>query len=368
MTLAESVGKLSLPEAPKAVLILDASESAERQQEAILQLARGVLDLLPAQVDPVLYFLGNPSPYQPAQLSTNAGIWFLENRKRASLVTPIFEQIAEPERVRIAIVGAGKVFDLEDWENTLHLQRTLLVRLGDSLQPRPVAKELASPAPTELVHWLHDPVQHVALSGPGFMPLGWSNDSYQLVRCGAAFALVGENLSQWPVAIRFLADPPQDVRAQLQHASGTTDTLPLQPANSNDLPEPPIGRLDAREQEAFDCAIHQQPFRCPSCGGECAWDLLRCRARGGFGHLVYPSIERARLNGFVRMWRGDGDVCFRAAGRGVLLIGPDQVIVKTHGARPLIYQYSPSAKQWQETSEYFTQYLRVGPDAYAILV
>jgi len=58
MSLTEMDGQIRVATSAEVVFILDASESAEPYQVAIVSLAHAVLRNLPAKVERTLYFLG----------------------------------------------------------------------------------------------------------------------------------------------------------------------------------------------------------------------------------------------------------------------------------------------------------------------
>lgn len=199
----------------------------------------------------------------------------------------------------------------------------------------------------------------VRLSGTGFMPTLWDNAGYRLSIAGGDVSLVGERLGDYSVTVRFLANRNASVTATVTHSSGAQSIEPIQSVAHTELPKPHVsgsqrkpelvqdypqqveasshcdlpnvGWLRPEEAEIFRRAVKQEPFTCLRCRKTCCWDTLRCRSEGGFGHLVYPSLEKHKAAGFVLFQRKGDGVSFQMLGCDVLQLDAEAVAVKCEG-------------------------------------
>ena len=277
MKLYETTAALQKTPFEKVCFILDASESAAQHQSTIIELVRELLSALPVSVERSIYFLGNAYPYAPHRFASQATQWFIENRSRASLVTPIWERL-EQKDATIVIIGAGRIFDLADWAGTSAAQRTILVTVGESLQGGAyIAEEIEQPTAQQLLRRLHDPVTRIEISGHGFMPTWWDNTGYQLELGQGEALLWAERLQAYALALRFFALPDGHVQAMMIHASGKQTVEPLTRTTSPTLVDPEEAWLEGKEANLFYCAIQRKPFTCLHCGKQHAWNTLLCR-------------------------------------------------------------------------------------------
>jgi hypothetical protein len=368
MNLKEIEIQVRVEAAAKVVFVLDASESAEKYQEAIVSLAQAVLRNLPAKVERTLYFLGNSTAYDLTGLAACSAQWFRDNRRRVSLITPVFEQLTCSEDFCVVVIGAGHIFDLEDWEGTPLLEHTVLVRKGEPLQTKVTIDELVDASSAELCRRVYDPVVHLRVSGQGFMPTAWSSDDYHLSVTGEGIALIGEHLRDYSLVMRFLGELSAQIVATVTNASGAQRMVPIQTVALDRLPEPMVGWLNVNETKAFTQAVQRQPFTCPRCGKMCHWDTLRCRSNHAFGHLVYPSLEALQLGGFILLRRERKGISFQPCRHNVLRLGLDKVAVKTEGVNPMIYRYDSPTQKWLNMNEVFRAYCAIGVDTYAVFI
>lgn len=367
MGLRERYGSLSVTPSAPVVFVLDASQSAERHQAEIVTLVQEVLRALPGGAGHTLYFLGNPAPHDPEAISLHATRWCEANRRRVSLITPVFEVLAEREDVRIVVIGSGRIFDLADWEGTSLLERTLLVSLEVSLQEEAVAEEIVRPDAGMLARRLHDPVVKVELQGRGFLPTLWDNSEYRLeVRDGEG-SLVGERLENYGVMLHFLAESAVSISAKLTCVSGATNTLAVHPTRASELPEAEVGWLTPEEVQLFQQVLQRESFTCLRCGQTCRWETLRCKGQGGFGHLVYRSLERCR-SGLILFRQRNERVSFEAVGCGVVRLTTDTAAIKVGRERPAMYRYHTGRERWEITEDRFLTYHQAGDGVYAVFL
>lgn len=368
MSLVKQKQRLTVSDSGSIVFILDASESAENQQETIISLTRETIDRLPIRLERQIFFLGNPTPYNPHSFF-EAPHWFAENRRRASLISPVWEHNRFANDARFVVIGSGSIFDLEDWADTFPISQTLLVSLGDSLQDgHACAPEMHQPLAPELFQRIHDPVTQVKISGPGFMPLQWDNIGYQLDLSGGQAMLVGTSRDDFQIALEFFVLEGQDIQAKMIRESGQESTVPLEMAAQLESKHRQI-QLSAAEKDIFSVAIQKQNFACHHCGGSHPWDQLKCRGDGRSisGVPIYESLDQQNARGFV---------CFRSSGAQVtaiimqsetLELATGQLAVKD-GSQLTIYEFDPHRHCWLKTERPFTPYHQIPGGDYAIFL
>jgi hypothetical protein len=365
MNLREQYGAFSTAGSGKAVFVLDASESAAARSEEILGLVKDVLAVLPAGLERQVYFLGNPEAYPPGELASAGGRWMNENRRRASLITPVLERQAPEDQATVVVVGSGRIFDLEDWAGTPVLERTILVSLGESMQAgQELAAEMTSPSKAELFRRLHDPIARVEICGPGFMPTDWDNPGYRF----NGSSLVSEKADAPAVGLRYFVGGGAEAQVTLTHAGGRSRTVTLAPAPMPEPSGPPPGRLTPAEEAIFRAAAAQQPFECPCCRKRHSWDTLRClQGASILGELVYPSLERANASGFVLFRTAAAGVTFALHRCDVLRLEFGKVAVRS-GGRAETRTYDPLAGAWKPAAESWKPYWRTGESEYAVFL
>jgi hypothetical protein len=339
MSDAISTAALTIAAGGSLALVLDASESAVDQQGAISTLVTSLLTALPARVTGQLFFLGNPRPYPPGDFPLKASAWFAENRGRASILAPVAEVLAGMPEAPVAIIGAGPIFDLEDWADSPLLARATLVAMGESLQGgADLALEITTPSSNDLFQRVYDPVTTVRIGGAGFMPLAWSHPGYKLANVAGAFMLVAERQEDFNTTVRYLGE----AQAVATLASGQTRDVALVPAPAP-IADETMGQLTPAEAAIFSAALRREAFPCPCCGQAHPWDTLICLAGSTIlGKPVYPALQAAA--GHFVLLRADGDaVAYRVHPADVLPLGDGRVAVR-EGKRATIY--AQIAERW----------------------
>jgi hypothetical protein len=366
MSIGVYTANFALASGGSLALVLDASESAESAQGAISTLVLGVLASLPARVACSLYFLGNPAPYPAGDFALKASRWFGENRGRGSILAPVAEVLAGQSETPVVLIGAGQVYDLEDWAGTPLLGRTTLVAMGASLQgAQALALEIDNPSPNDLFQRVHDPVTTVRIGGDGFMPLGWGNSGYSLTKLAGSFLLTGERLDDFSTSLRFLcAGGAMQAAATL--ASGHTRELAIagQPAPAESAGWD--GTLTPAEVTVFQAALARTTFTCPHCRGQHGWDVLKCEEGPSLlGTPIYTS-PGAKPGQIVLFRAEENAVRFRVVASGVLALGDGQVVL-SEGSRGTIYAYQAATTRW-EAGAPPQLYQPVGGGSYAVLL
>jgi hypothetical protein len=369
MTLHEGWATVNAPGAGRLVFILDASESAASYRQATTALVREVLAALPATGERAVYFLGNPTAYASHQFASRAAQWFMENRRRASLGTPIWETLSQNDMPLVVVIGAGRIFDLEDWADTTLARRMLLISMGESMQGgAAIAEEVATPTVQNLLQRLHDPVVRVELSGPGFMPVWWDNAGYQLHLTGGEATLVAaERREDYTLTVRFLTTQAGKGQATITRASGTSLSEPLASVDPTTLAVAKAERLSTQEVDIFRKAVNRETFTCLHCGKPHHWHTLRClEGVSILGQWVYPSLESRKAAGFV-FFQTDGDgVRFEVHPCTILRLNSEEVAIR-EGQQAVVHRIDGQAG-WVRTVRVLDPYHPIGEQTYAVLL
>jgi len=364
--LDEFCTELDIASAERITLILDASESAAAHQDEIVSLARGVLVGLPASVGRALYFVGNPAPYPVEHLAARSSTWFSENRRRASLVTPVWEALPE-ETGTVVVIGAGLLYDLPDWAGTPMLARVLLVTLGESLQgERPLTMEITRPGAGDLVRRLYDPIVRIEITDPGWMPLWWQNPGYRLLCAADGVSLVAERLGDYRLPLGFLAPAGNTPTVIVTASSGARSQRSLAQVEHRSPPAAVRGELGPDEAAIARRAVQHESFTCAHCGREHPWDTLRCTAGAALlGESIYPTLRD--VHGFVLLRVTRDRVTYTAGPGPVLPLGPGKVAVYD-GIQAVRYNYEPQYGEWRRIGEALPSYARLAEALYALLL
>lgn len=352
----------------KIVFILDASESAQNVKENIINLMYEILKQLPHSSVEQIYFLGNPSHYDPSMFTSRATSWFKQNSSRASLITPIFHILRNREDVQIVTIGSGPIFDLADWENDPILQRTLFVCLGESLtQGVEGADEIKSPSPTDLINHFYLLPTCAEIKGKGFLPLLWSNPSYRLSisRNGEA-TLKAENTTDFSLKLVFLITEGSEPQVTLTYSGGIQKSIALDQIELCwESPTPIL--LTTSEKEIFNKALRRESFLCLHCGKEHSYDTLRCRAKGGiYGDCIYPTLAKEGISGFVIFFI-EGDKVFSIPYQSeVFPLGNMKAAIRK-GPITKIYAYDETNGGWFEENQQLPPYYLIEEGKYVVV-
>ncbi len=368
--LVEGGLRLEITERCRALLIVDASESAAEHRERIARLVAQVLSELPADAEITLNFLGSSERRPAGAFSARASEWLDANRTRASLLTPNLSVLPEAAPPPVVIVGSGPIYDLEDWSESRVLDGAVFCSIGRSLREGLASgacrgTELTDPPPSQLVQRIHNPVARLRITGLGFMPVRWNHAGLRLVLSAGGAVLEGENLGRAPIMVRYHAPEGERPTAEATRANGASERLP-----TDDVAPQAVGLASAEgllspaECEVFQRARAGQAFTCPVCGETHAAETTRCLAGHSIlGVPVYPSLPSG---GFAALSAAGAEVSYRMFGSDTLPLTLDRVAVRDR-LRATVHAYNPDSMTWAPV-EPFAQYTPLGGDAYAVFV
>ncbi len=346
MPLAEQWATLNPAAAGRVMLILDASQSAQSHQGEILSIAQQVLARLPARVERTIRFLGDATAYDARLFDSHAAEWVRRNSGRTSLIAPIMESAGATSVARAAVIGSGEIFDLEDFADHPLMGNLLLASVDQPLhRGGGLGVQLPQAGADEVCRHLHNPIERISISGPGFMPLAWDNEAYGVIGDGHSLALVAGELQDYRVIVGFLVAANEAIAAVATFADGRRMPLPLDPAQPLHVESQPLGVLTAEEMEVLDKAAKDQPFTCPRCGREHRWNTGRCTKAGRIhGPPIFGCISGG-AGGFVLLERSEEGVAVRRHPGRVFRLGEDRVAVFEAG-QATVYSFDMARGVW----------------------
>lgn len=369
MRLSEHWAKFIVSADSHAILILDVSESAREKEKEIIGLTKGILEKLHGLTELSLYFLGNPKPYPAALFATTASRWIEENRGRGSILGPIFEQAKVGPITKAALIGAGEIFDIDDWQNHPLLKQLLLVNVGAPLQPKggPV-KELRSASADDICRHLQSRLKEISITGPGFLPLRWDNKNYTLYLQENGMSLLCIDTRNCCLKLKCLATEIDGLHATITYTTGEEIQAKLVQAESFQKEPLRIATLSSVEAGIFQKAKAREPFKCPHCRQLHVWDTFECDNTGYIsGAPIYESLPR-QIKGFLQLKETDTGVEVYEHTDNIIWMGSDKAAVVSEG-RSIIYQFDSQSSSWIRKKDIeFEAYTQIGENSYVIVI
>jgi hypothetical protein len=331
---------------------LDASESATKLAPYLRSLAEGVLEAMPESARPRLFFLGNPTPFEPAAFLTHGEKWFAQNSGRGSFIGPIFERLAdEPATaVAVAVAGAGRIFDLADWRGHPLAENALWAKIG------PVGlTDGAYPEETyvceQLAERLNNPTVRIEVTGVGVMPFFWNDSAFRWENG----RLIGEKTSG-VLLIGTLAPEPDAVRAALVQANRTRRDLPLaivEASNPSGWFKLPTGEYNLLNQ----CKRHGH-FQCPACHADHAFGQFRCTRPEA--RPIFPTLDPLPRGGFCLVDSSAWETKYRHHPCAAMQLAPDLVAMRSSDGGAKLIRFDGRTNSWTPSDETFKPLHPVG--------
>jgi hypothetical protein len=340
------------PFAARPALILDASTTGQPHWPRQRELVRAARAALPECDWPDLFALGSPHPLAPADFERRADDWYASHVGRGRIIGPVFQALYARPEPPVAVLAAGRIFDLPDWRRLPIGDRTAYFRLG----PSPVTDGLYAedePDAGHLAAHLHNPVVRVELAGDGVQPFYWDHPAWRW-RDGCLLADTGD-VGPALLGVRFDAGAvPRLVATRADGRSWSWGfDLAAPPAEEwCELPGVTEGRLRH--------ALQWGSYPCPVCGGEHPAGQLECGGEPTFpglteagGSFVIADISTWPAR--VRMHRSDG-----------LRLAPQAVAIRTAPGWAEVCRGDGGA--WEATGEPFAGWRRLEDETYALVL
>lgn len=342
----------------QVALVLDASQSAASDWPGIEQAAGQIADHLANTVRLSIYFLGNPTAYDPSRLRTQLAHWRQANARRLSLVGPILDTLA-PETVAV-IVGSGRVFDCDDYSTTSWHSRLVWVACGqpmtDGLFPE---TELNL---TQLHTRVAGGVRCVRLGAAGAMPFAWDNPAY--VWDGSA--LVANDAVDYSVCVGWYRAEEVTISGQCEMHNGETKPLRLQPAAA--AAAPVWQDLPAPQAKILHESNSRGRYECPICFGEhLAGQFVCSEPDDPANALVLPALAAFTGKGFVVVeLLGTSRVKFQYVPSNHLPLPSRRQIAVRGRERVQVFGYDSTRAKWQPLPEPWQALHKIGDRKYAL--
>jgi hypothetical protein len=258
-------------------LVLQPSSLIENWQK-IFNLGRELINKFPGKINEI-FFLGNRQPYQiliPSDYEAQVPGWYSRNKGRISLITPIIETLhKENFKGMMVVISFQEPIDFYDWEGT------------------EVFKQIIRLNPDEPIDWedvqerLDNPVKDCFIKSPGFVPLRFEFEDKGVVPEREKVKVLKEKGSfvlQLPTSIKsiqfhieslFLKPPLLFIKRENE----TEEVI----RGSEELPWfEKIQWQNVPENVAIvvKAGILKQGFKCPQCGEEHNYNVLKCPSGG----------------------------------------------------------------------------------------
>jgi mRNA-degrading endonuclease RelE of RelBE toxin-antitoxin system len=345
--------ELNSPEFETVVVILDASESAEKDWPTIVELAKKIFQKTPAEVKKKLYFLSNPQEHDIEKFEDNVGMWRKQNSKKGSFITPILNQV---KNVKIVIIGSGIIYDLEDWTTSEISKKIIFVKTSESMRGNlEIGTEIERDSFDGQLLNLHNRILSVKISGEDFLPYYWDNPGYS-ISFERDIALKSSNIVNYSIKIATFG---KNIKASIEKVEGN-EKIALTSINTN--PPDIINvienygmkweKLEKDEMEIFKDHIKSEKVQCPfhACEKEITGPLKCDNPAHGklLGRPIYESLKN--IKGFVIFKDCADRVYYKQYTSEIIKIGDGTVAINKK-SKAVISRYESSTKRWVEQKD-----------------
>jgi hypothetical protein len=346
--------ELNSPEFETVVVIVDASESAEKDWPVIVNLAKKIFQKTPAEIEKKLFFLSNPQEYNFDKFEENVGIWRKKNSNKGSFISPILRKL---KNAKVVILGSGIIYDLDDWSINTISQKLVFVKIGESMRGNlDIGTEIEKDSFDGQLLNLHNYILSVKISGSGFMPYYWDNPGYS-VNMEKDVSLTSSKLDNHSVKIAAFG---KNIKAIIEKVEGRDDIS----IKNSETTIPDIiqlietyckmwGKLENDEIGIFKKHIISEKVLCshPSCGREIKGSL-KCDNQGLHGKLlgwpIYKSLKN--IKGFVIFKNTHDSVFYKPYPSEIIKIDNDTVALNKK-SKAIILRFETGTNKWVEQED-----------------
>jgi hypothetical protein len=365
--LKEVWARVDVSKESRLALVLDVSESAQAHWPGILRLALDFLGRVPEKCQCSVYFLGDSRPYERDTLHKGGAALYKEHRGRASVISPLLDELAEEQDIACIVLCSGRIYDLEDWVGTAFATRLVLANFGElpvsngSLFECKASVQQIFDSPP-LRTRLGAPIR-VEISGQSVMPFYWDNPAYTLDNC----KLVSQGRSKGGVLVGVLCLSQSDIRATAVMQGNFSG--PAELTICSHAAEVVWERASSQDAARFRQVIQDGLYDCNLCPRQHSGGSLRypCEKRL-LGRYIYSFLLPLNGPGFVLVCDGTDGVWYSQHVRPALRLSDEIVAVVAAGGLTDIYQFRSASGEWQRTQQTFKQHELVGTQTYAIAI
>jgi len=335
----------------KVIIILDASDSADEYWDKIIVIARAIINRFEASLKKEFFILGNSKSFREDQLDFPSGLK-KENRYRGSFISPIMEKIEGPVG-RIIIIGAGPIYDIEDWIEENYRDQFLFINLGEE----PLCGESMgeSTDDTEYVSYINEIrrlIEKVRITGVDFMPFYWDNQNFRIIFEEGKAVLEAERTENFNVRIGYFGDK---TTAEIHFIDGGINKVLL--TEDRDAIKEKWVPLLPGEADLYREVLKGKDYDCPLCDETHSRQEIRCPNVGILGRLIYESFEG---KGGILIFRDTGDrIEYLDQGGNAALVSEARVAAGSGGTAH-IFEFDSKRRQWKDAGV-MEQYLEASP-------
>jgi len=339
-------------------LILDASSSAASVWPRIEQTASQIVEQLAHSVRLSVYFLGNPTAYNPSQLRSQLANWRQANARRLSVVGPILDQLA-PETVAV-VVGSGRVFDCDDYSKRDWLSRLIWLPCGQPMTNGTFPEGHLDLA--QLHERLAGGVRSVWLGAAGAMPFAWDNPAYYW----DGSRLIATAAQDYTVCVGWYRAPDAAITGECEMQSG--EIKPLQPQVGAAFSPPGWHDLPDSQARVLLDSIRHGRYECPICYGEHPAGQFVCDDPDAPANsLVLSALAGFVGRGFVVIEQiGASRIKFQHVPSSHLPLPTRRHIAVRGPQRVQVFGYDATRGQWQVQPELWQPLHKIGDRKYAL--
>lgn len=328
------------------VYILDASDSAANYRQNMIDKIKEWDRHLPVYLKKRIFFLSYEREYSDDWQNLNMEI--TKHANRGSFIGPVFRALEHLEKKdglisRIILLRAGKVYDLEDWQQSKWLDNLLIINFGGRSCESVPSNIPEFKAEEGLPPILQFQIDGVEISGEGFMPIQWDNRNYQFFFERGKAALRAADTGNHAVVVGYLGAKPE---VKIRRGS-LVEALSPGELKATEAPFQVFSQewkpLTEPEERVFLTCLKQDSFTCPHCKNTHSRDTVICERSGILGRPVYDSLSGH--HGFVVFCHKNNRIHYQTIPFPIVALDKDCVAVQTddHGA---IYKYAKSINKW----------------------
>lgn len=332
---------LILEPGPRGALVLDVSEGARKAWPYVRNLVTGALAAMPTARQPQIFFLGNPSAFPARDFAGHAEGWFQANVGRARIIGPVFEQLARDASTAVAVVGAGRIFDLDDWRGHSLAEHAAWCQIGPIGMTNGVYGEESFTC-EQLADRLSNPAICVEVVGQGVIPFFWDHPAF---RYGGG-KLIGLG-TDGQVRIGMLAPAPERVCARVIQTNGARrdlTMLPAEPAPSSAWVKVPTAEFNLLRQ-----CLRLGHFHCPACNETHTAGRYSCPQSNG--RPIFPLLAKLAPGGFGVLDTGAWDARIRPHPCPALLLDAHTVAMRTPNGG-VLFRFDAGNEQWRPAEQF----------------
>jgi len=347
----EQVLSYASPESDTLVIIVDASESAEKDWPAIVDLTKKVIQKTPAGIEKKLFFLSNSQEYNIQKFEENVGEWRKKNCKNGSFITPILSQIS---KARIVIIGSGIIYDLDDWALNQISQQMTFLKLSESMRgDLDIGTEIEKDMFDGVVANAQNSILSMSIYGSDFMPYYWDNPGYS-VSPENNYSLKASKLENYSINMAAFG---KTIKSSVETTEGCSEISLIK----NESLKPDIvhlieqyavkwKKLEKDEAVIFKNHIRSEKVICPvsNCKKEIT-GALRCDNQVIHGRLlgwpIYKSLNN--LKGFVFFKDCQEGVYYKPYPSEIIKIG-EMAVALNKKSKAVVLRYDPITHSWME--------------------